>query len=174
MNYIEKELEKIYENVCVYGTKITFIPLLKLYDMHMQDNIKIWTLDNDLIDKVNSINDITNCFNMGENEVLWLEEQYQTKCNEKTINDTNIVYAKECKQLLEDLIELDYLTTRHYEQKHIVAVAGTIDNPKYEDGLSLDNGEILAVFQEKQTKRNRVNAIETESGLTKTELLALL
>lgn len=76
MNYIEKELGKIYENVCVYGTKITYVPLLKLHEMHMQDKIKIWTLDNDLINKVNSIKNITKCFDMGDNEVIWLEDEY--------------------------------------------------------------------------------------------------
>jgi|GEM_PF-6354611 len=94
--------------------------------------------------------------------------------NQKLLDNSNRVYAEEYKELLDEMVELDYLTTRHYEQKHIVAVAGVIDNPKYEDGLSLDNGEILAVFQAKQTKRNRVNEIESECGLTKAELLDLL
>jgi|GEM_PF-3588512 len=93
MNYIIKELDKTFNNVCVFGTKVSFAPTLKLNKVHMRENVKIWALDEDSIDKVNSIEDATNCFDMLENEVVWLENEYQTKLSE--LNLSSIEQQKE-------------------------------------------------------------------------------
>jgi len=174
MNYINKQLGKIHTNVCVVCNEISFAPILKLNEVHLRPTIKIFELDVNLIEKVNAIENITNCFELSGNEVLWLEEQYRIELEKIMSKNINITYAKEYKQLINEIDTMDYKTIRYLGQSLIVEKTGSIDNPKYDNDKSLDNGEMLLFEQEKQTKRNRMNEIETECGLTKEELLALL